>query len=60
MEEIITPGFHGETCKYNGATDGFEIACDECNFYLVCFPDWEEAKSEEYLKTTIKKKKNQK
>ena len=40
--EILTPGFHGEKCRHNGNHVGFELACDECDFYLVCFPDWKE------------------
>jgi len=40
--EILTPGFHGEKCRHNGNHAGFEIARDECDFYLDCFPDWQE------------------
>ena len=54
IQEILIPGFHGENCSYNGTNIDFEIACDECDFFLTCFPDWEMADSAEYLKTTIK------
>ena len=40
--EILTPSFHGEKCRHSGDQVGFELACDECDFYLVCFPDWKE------------------
>ena len=41
-EEIVTPSYHGENCRHNGDNPDYEIACDECDFYLICFPDWEE------------------
>lgn len=50
-EEILTPSFHGEKCRHNGENADFEIACDECDFYLVCFPEWETADSEEFSST---------
>ena len=37
---LLTPGFHGELCLGNGEHDGYECCCDECNYYLICFPDW--------------------
>ena len=42
MEELLTPSYHGESCRHNGDNPDYEIACDECDFYLLCFPDWEE------------------
>ena len=42
MEELLTPSYHGENCRHNGDNPDYEIACDECDFYLLCFPDWEE------------------
>lgn len=39
-EEILTPSYHGELCRHNGDNPDYEIACDECDYYLVCFPDW--------------------
>lgn len=41
-EEILTPSYHGELCRHNGENPDYEIACDECDYYLFCFPDWEE------------------
>ena len=42
QEEILTPSYHGESCRHNGDNPNYEIACDECDFYLICFPDWKE------------------
>lgn len=38
--EILTPSYHGELCRHNGENPDYEIACDECDDYLICFPDW--------------------
>ena len=42
QEEVLTPSYHGESCRHNGDNPDYEIACDECDFYLICFPDWKE------------------
>lgn len=39
---VLTPGYHGENCLGNGKHPDIECCCDECDFYLECFPDWEE------------------
>lgn len=36
----LTPGKPDE-CQGNGEHPDFEICCDECDYYLDCFPDWE-------------------
>ncbi len=38
----LFPSYHGEKCRYNGEDPDYEIACDECDYYLLCFPDWRE------------------
>ena len=38
--EELTPGTGGADCLYNGLHEGYECACDECDFYLECYPDW--------------------
>lgn len=38
--EELTPSYHGNDFLYNGEHDGFEICCDECDFYLACFPEY--------------------
>ena len=42
QEEILTPSYHGELCRHNGDNPDYEIACDECDHFLICFPDWKE------------------
>lgn len=32
----LTPG-HPKMCLGNGGFPGFEICCDECDYYLKCF-----------------------
>lgn len=41
-EAVLTPSYHGTLCRHNGENPDYEIACDECDFYLMCFPDWKE------------------
>ena len=36
----LTPSYHGELCLGNGDHPQFECCCDECDYYLTCFPDW--------------------
>lgn len=38
----LNPSYHGEECLYNGEHTGVECCCDNCDYYLVCFPDWKE------------------
>lgn len=39
--EILTASYHGENCRHNGENPNYELACDECPYYLECFPDWQ-------------------
>ena len=39
---LLTPGFHGEDCLGNGLHPEYECCCDECDYLLECFPDWEQ------------------
>ena len=48
LEEILTPSYHGELCRHNGENPDYEIACDECDFFLVCFPEWEKGEAEHH------------
>ena len=41
QEEILTASYHGEKCRHNGENPDYELACDECPYYLACFPDWQ-------------------
>lgn len=37
MNEEYKPSVNGEQCKGNGV-DGNPCWCDECDYYLVCYP----------------------
>ena len=37
----LTPSEHGKDCLGNGQHEGVECCCDECNFYLSCFPGYD-------------------
>ena len=41
----LTPG-EPAVCLDNGER-GFECCCDECDYYLLCFPEYDDLKSEE-------------
>ena len=34
----LKPSLDGKECLGNGTHDGIEIQCDECDYYLECFP----------------------
>ena len=36
----LTPSFHGAECLGNGDWIGYECQCDECPFFLQCFPEF--------------------
>ena len=38
----LTPG-EGDVCLGNGE-QGFECCCDECDYYLLCFPEFDTKK----------------
>ena len=33
------PSLGGTECKGNGKHEGIEIQCDECDYFLICFPE---------------------
>lgn len=37
---LYRPGSHGEHCPSNGEHPGIECRCDECDFALLCFPEY--------------------
>lgn len=37
----LTPSFHGAECLGNGDWIGYECQCDECPYFLQCFPESE-------------------
>ena len=38
----LTPSWHGKDCLGNGEHPGIECCCDECAWYLECWPDYQE------------------
>lgn len=42
----LTPGNGGADCAGNGEGEA-ECCCDECDYFLVCFPEFE--KSEPHM-----------
>ena len=43
-------------CLGNGE-QGFEICCDECDYYLLCFPEFDPQSKEENMLTDTAKAK---
>ena len=41
----LTPGEH--TVCLGSGEQGFECCCDECDYYLHCFPDFDSKNKEE-------------
>lgn len=39
MDIELNPSPNGKDCLANGQHEGIEISCDECNFFLQCFPE---------------------
>lgn len=39
---LLNPSYHGSLCLGNGEHPDIECCCDECDFYLECFPDWKD------------------
>ena len=42
----LTPSPYGRECLGNVEWPGYECCCDECDEYLVCFPDWQERREQ--------------
>lgn len=36
----LTPSKHGNKCLGNGERPEYECCCDECDYYLKCFPEY--------------------
>ena len=37
----LTPSRQGRKCLGNGEHSEYECCCDECNYYLYCFPQYD-------------------
>ena len=38
----LTPSRQGRKCLGNGRHQEYECCCDECDYYLYCFPQYDE------------------
>lgn len=38
----LTPSWHGKECLGNGENPGIECCCDECAFFLECWPEYDD------------------
>ena len=36
----LTPSFNGKRCLGNGEHKEYECCCDECGYFLKCYPKW--------------------
>lgn len=53
-DEQLMPSYHGRLCSGSGDMAGSECCCDECDYFLECFPDWHpgaiwDAESQKYI-----------
>ncbi len=37
---LLTPSFMGSKCLGNGENFEYECCCDECGYFLYCFPQY--------------------
>lgn len=58
FEEIV-PGFHGTSCPHNGLNEDKQCLCEECDAFLICFPDWKEDAFFENMQITVKNRAGQ-
>lgn len=35
---VLSPG-NAEECQGNGKHEGYECCCDECDYFIDCYPD---------------------
>lgn len=42
----LRPSYHGEDCPGSGDHPETECCCDECDYYLTCFPESENGGTE--------------
>ena len=37
----LTPGRHGKRCLGNGLHPEYECCCDECDYMMCCYPEYD-------------------
>lgn len=42
----LIPGKQGRDCPGNGEHPEYECCCDECEYYLYCFEEWDSESTE--------------
>ena len=50
----LTPSRQGRKCLGNGEHPEYECCCDECDYYLYCFPQFDNMLKENRFKKWIK------
>lgn len=40
----LAPSPNGENCIGNGQNKDVECMCDECDYFLECYPEWDRKK----------------
>jgi len=51
----LTPSRQGRRCLGNGEHQKYECCCDECDYYLYCFPQFDERLKRNKVKKLINK-----
>ena len=52
---LMTPSRQGKHCLGNGEHPEYECCCDECNYFLYCFPQFDSRLKRNKFKKWIKK-----
>ncbi|MBR5496321.1 MAG: hypothetical protein IKV58_02925 [Oscillospiraceae bacterium] len=51
----LTPSWQGHKCLANGEHIEYECCCDECDYYLNCFPQYDWRLKKNKFKKLVKK-----
>ena len=51
----LTPSRQGRKCLGNGEHPEYECCCDECDYYLYCFPQYDWRLKRNKFKKWVKK-----
>ena len=50
----LTPSKQGRKCRGNGEHSEYECCCDECDYYLYCFPQYDDRLLTNRFKNLVK------
>ena len=50
----LTPSRQGRKCLGNGEHPEYECCCDECAYYLYCFPQFDVFNKNKFVKKVMK------